>query len=80
MLIVRLRFFVMKIKINVKKMHDRYNGVHQLEFSPVVHIGVAVNVASSMYHVDGVDECEVGDIVMGEAVWVWSAAVACSSH
>ena len=31
-----------------------------------VHMGVDVNVTSSMYHVGGVDERGLGDSVMGE--------------
>jgi hypothetical protein len=64
--------------------------VHQLEtvhqslalycMAIAVHKGVAVNVASSTCHVGGVGGWELGDSVMGEAEWVWSTAVVCSSR
>ena len=43
-------------------------------------MGVAVSVASSMCHVRGVGGRTLGDIVMGEAEWVWSVAVVCRSR
>ncbi len=46
----------------------------------VVHVGVAGDLASSMCHVGRVDGWELGDSVMGEAEWVWSTAVVCSSR